>query len=247
MFGPQRLTATLLACCFFLYGCATPPVFVKASSATPEMDLRFESIECSRLAELLALEKKTELRLAEEMASRAAKQLVLNTIGVAALAFGGFGIAHTIRGEGDRRDALATTRGEIVVMQKVLTEKRCRPDGTGADVRSEAAGIAQNAPTFMKQADADVVNAQLAGLGGANCTGDMAAPDADSLLKRGRLLASLNQYEAAMQCLLRAVDQGSGSLAYRDSCEFIASMYEFGWGVAKNPDTAKLWIGKANL
>lgn len=114
---------------------------VRAHDITPERLTRVQAIECARLAELLTQEKDRERTLSSDMDTRAAKQLLLNAIGVAALAYGGFGMAYSVRGEGQRRDALRESRAEIEAMAKVLTEKTCRPDtaAPAAEQKSEPA------------------------------------------------------------------------------------------------------------
>lgn len=211
------------------------------------MDLRFQSTECSRLAQILAIEQANEIRLSDEMTGRAAKQLVLNTIGVAALALGGVGFGYSVQGEGYKREMLATTRGEIEVMKKVLAEKRCRPEGANANLQADAALSATSFANAVRRDGAGIASSELSQLGGPNCVDETATTTPDVFLKRGRSLASLNQYQAAMHCLLRAMDEGKGTTAYREACEFIATMYEFGWGVDKNIATARIWLQRATM
>jgi len=237
----KKATALAVATCLFVTGCATPPAFVSAKAATPELNLRFESIECSRLATLLALEEQSEKEQSSDMAGRATRQLLLNAVGVAALAFGGVGMAWTVRGEGDRRDQLAASRGEIEVMKKVLAEKRCRPDvprpepGSEAAIAATAAALAAN-PT---------VTPLIAELGGSNCAEGNTTSDPNNYLKRGRLLSSISLYTEAMHCLVRATEIDKGSQTYREACQMIAMMYELGWGVEPNAEAVREWRRKA--
>lgn len=237
----RKATALAVAMCVLVSGCATPPAFVSAKAATPEINLRFESIECSRLATLLALEEQSEKEQSSEMAGRAAKQLALNALGVATLALGGFGMAWSVRGEGARRDMLAASRGEIEVMKKVLAEKRCRPDSPPPEPGSEAAVAAANAAIAANP----VVSTLVAELGGSNCAEGNQAADPDNYLKRGRVLSSISLYSEAMVCLLRATEVDKGSQTYREACQMIAMMYRLGWGVTPNAETANEWMKKA--
>jgi hypothetical protein len=118
----------LLTASLTISGCATPAAFVSTRTLTPEAAARFQSFECGELAERLAKEKETEQRLSDEMTKRAGTQLLLNALAVGALAAGGVGFAYSVHGEGYRREVLGVSRGEIEAMQKVLTDKTCKPD-----------------------------------------------------------------------------------------------------------------------
>lgn len=122
---------TVCTCAQLLTACATPAVMVRAHDITPERLARVQAIECARLLELFTSEKERERSLSSEMDTRAAKQLLLNAIGVAALAYGGYGIAYSVRGEGQRRDDLRESRAEIDAMTRVLADRSCRPDVAG--------------------------------------------------------------------------------------------------------------------
>lgn len=139
----------LLACASaqLLTACATPALMVRAHDITPERLARIQAIECVRLVELLAQERERERMLSSDMDTRAAKQLLLNAIGVAALAYGGFGIAYSVRGEGQRRDDLRESRAEIEAMTKVLTDKSCRPDVPAPATVQKPASVPEKVPS----------------------------------------------------------------------------------------------------
>ena len=50
----------------------------------------------------------------------------------------------------------------------------------------------------------------------------------------------------AMRCLLRAMEMGKGTSVYRESCQAVSMLYDYGWGVQKNVETARLWRVKSN-
>jgi tetratricopeptide (TPR) repeat protein len=89
--------------------------------------------------------------------------------------------------------------------------------------------------------------AQLANLGGSNCSEVDPAVTAETYFQRGKVLIALNQYDAAMRCLQKALEGEKDTYIYRESCFLIATMYELGWGVGKNMETASMWRKKAGL
>ncbi|MBL8309009.1 MAG: hypothetical protein JNL19_01165 [Burkholderiales bacterium] len=239
----KKATALAVAMCVLVTGCATPPAFVSAKEATPELNLRFESVECSRLAELLTIEEENEKQMSADMAGRATKQLALNALGVATLALGGYGMAWSVRGEGARRESLAISRGEIEVMKKVLAEKRCRPDGSTPDILIEVVRLAGGNAAIVDKSSPGKTFAEM---GVASCDGVPADASAQDHLDQGRKLVATDQYPGAMRCLLRAMEMGKGTSVYRESCQAVSMLYDYGWGVQKNVETARLWKVKSN-
>jgi hypothetical protein len=134
MFNRCLATLTLTA---MLTGCATPPVFISASPVTNEQKERLRQIDCDQLMTSLAMEESREKSLSSDMAGRAAKQLLLNAIAVGTLATIGFGMTYTAHGEGNHRDALRRSRGDIEAMRAVATEKRCPPVAATAAAPTE--------------------------------------------------------------------------------------------------------------
>ncbi len=243
----QEAVVVSLASCVLVTGCATPPALVSAKAPSAELSAQFASIECGRLAKLLEQDRSIEKHVTEDMAARATKQVVVNTIGIAAVALGGFGKYYFARGESSARDVLAEQRGNIEVMTKILAEKRCRPDGTGPDDIVEAyRAVERFVPEFSIDPNS-AIGKEIADLGGADCTIHTAGSTPENLFRRGRLLTSLDQYRDGMRCLLRVVEQAPGTTVYRESCELIGVMYRNGWGVKQDAAVARLWMHKASL
>jgi septal ring-binding cell division protein DamX len=133
-FVALALTTSLLT------GCATPPMFVSASALTPDQMATIRSGSCDELVSDFLYNEKTEKQAADEMAGRAAKQLVLNAIGIGALAVGGFGMIYHVRGEGVNRERLADLRARVAALRTVIAEKGCRlPAPTAENAATEPA------------------------------------------------------------------------------------------------------------
>lgn len=79
-----------------------------------------------------------------------------------------------------------------------------------------------------------------------SCDGVPEDASAQDHLDRGRKLVATNQYPEAMRCLLRAMERGKGTSVYRESCQAVSMLYDNGWGVQKNVETARLWRVKSN-
>ncbi len=80
-----------------------------------------------------------------------------------------------------------------------------------------------------------------------DCSKNSSAASAEIYLERGKSLLAVNEYKGALQCFLRVQEEEKYTQVYRDSCFQIAMMYELGWGVDKNMETAKAWLNKAGL
>lgn len=132
----------------WLTGCATPPMFVSASTLTPEQMATIRSGACEDLVSDFLYNEKTEQQAADEMAGRAAKQLVLNAIGVGAIAVGGIGMIYHVRGEGANRERLADLRARVAALRTVIAEKGCRlPAPPSEKAAAEPAATAATAAT----------------------------------------------------------------------------------------------------
>ena len=130
-----------------LNGCATPPMFVSASTLTPEQMATIRSGACDDLVSDFLYNEKAEQQAADEMAGRAAKQLVLNAIGVGAIAVGGFGMIYHVRGEGVNRERLADLRARVAALRTVIAEKGCRlPAPPAENAVAEPTPAAEPAP-----------------------------------------------------------------------------------------------------
>jgi len=70
---------------------------------------------------------------------------------------------------------------------------------------------------------------------------------AETYFGRGKILVAMNDYKAAMACLMRAQEEEKDTQVYRDSCTQIATMYELGWGVDKDIEMSKAWLKKGGL
>lgn len=131
-----------------LAGCATPPMFVSASTLTPDQMATIRSGACDDLVSDFLYNEKAEQQAADEMAGRAAKQLVLNAIGVGALAVGGYGMIYHVRGEGANRERLADLRARVAALRTVIAEKGCRPPAPPSEnAAAEPAATAATAAT----------------------------------------------------------------------------------------------------
>ena len=145
--------------------------------------------------------------------------------------------------KGPRRESLAVSRGEIEVMKKVLAEKRCRPDGSTPDIVVEAIRLAGGNPAIVDKSSPGKTFAEM---GVASCDGVREDASAQDHLDRGRKLVATDQYPGAMRCLLRAMEMGKGTSVYRESCQAVSMLYDYGWGVQKNVETGRLWRVKSN-
>ena len=84
-------------------------------------------------------------------------------------------------------------------------------------------------------------------LNGGDCSENGLKVSAETYYQRGKALVALNEYKAAMACLMRAQNEEKDTVVYRDACTQIATMYELGWGVDKDIETSKSWLNKAGL
>jgi len=87
----------------------------------------------------------------------------------------------------------------------------------------------------------DSHKSELEELGGGDCSEGAPKVSAEVYLLRGKALVALNEYKAAIVCLMRSQEEEKNTQVYRDSCTQIALMYELGWGVEKNIETSKVW------
>ncbi|OGP04204.1 MAG: hypothetical protein A2Z93_15750 [Curvibacter sp. GWA2_64_110] len=90
---------------------------------------------------------------------------------------------------------------------------------------------------------------ELLQLGGDDCS--QAAPSITSEIyfQRARALRTLEQYTKAKACyfLAQQIEKDTSSYYYRESCEALGWMYELGYGVEKDMQTAREWYRKAGL
>jgi hypothetical protein len=106
----------------------------------------------------------------------------------------------------------------------------------------------EDAIQYLSGLEATAYATELAELGGSNCSSaDPQQPSAERLLRRGKLLMSKSEYGPAMQCLLAAQAVERDGEVHREACSSIALMYELGWGVEKDMQTAMSWYKKAGL
>lgn len=90
-------------------------------------------------------------------------------------------------------------------------------------------------------------NNELEELGGRDCNNSNPQSSAENLFRRGKLLLSNSEYSSALQCFIAAQEMGGDTSVYRDTCSSIGTMYELGWGVEKDMQTAMSWYKKAGM
>lgn len=140
------------------------------------------------------------------------------------------------------------TPGRFVPVAKFNTSLRgyilCNTSGLSKDQALEFLESIRlrNAATLAANSEAE-----LSALGGSDCSVADETTTAENLSKRGQLLSNQSRYREAQVCLMKAIDRGDGTSAYREACEALGRMYEMGWGVPANLDTAKGWYRKAGL
>mgnify|MGYP007070995572 CR=1 FL=1 len=93
--------------------------------------------------------------------------------------------------KGPRRELLAVSRGEIEVMEKVLAEKRCRPDGSTPDILIEVVRLAGGNAAIV---DKSAPGKTFAEMGVASCDGVREDASAQDHLDQGRKLVATDQY-----------------------------------------------------
>ena len=94
----------------------------------------------------------------------------------------------------------------------------------------------------------DDQKSELENLGSIDCSASSAQKvSVETYFRHGKALIASNEYKPAMACFLRAQEGEKDSYAYRESCSQIATMYELGWGVDKDTETAKIWLKKSGL
>lgn len=88
---------------------------------------------------------------------------------------------------------------------------------------------------------------ELGELGGRNCGTDERLPSPENLLRRGRILSSQSEYQAALACFMQAQALEEGTSVYREACIAIGTMLELGWGVEQDLQKAMTWYKKGGL
>jgi tetratricopeptide (TPR) repeat protein len=102
-------------------------------------------------------------------------------------------------------------------------------------------------PAIAAKEASDRNKSELEKLGGSECSESAPKVTAETYFGRGKILVAMNDYKAAMACLMRAQEEEKDTQVYRDSCTQIATMYELGWGVDKDIEMSKAWLKKAGL
>jgi hypothetical protein len=87
----------------------------------------------------------------------------------------------------------------------------------------------------------------LADLGGKDCISSKPQTPIENFYRRGKLLLSIQNYSAALTCLIMAQENKEDTVIYQDACATIGMMYELGWGVERDLATAKHWYQKAGM
>jgi len=84
-------------------------------------------------------------------------------------------------------------------------------------------------------------------LGGRDCGTDDPLASPENLLHRGKILSSLNDYQSALTCFMRAQALEKGTSVYREACIAIGTMLELGWGIEKDMQKAMTWYKNGGL
>lgn len=84
-------------------------------------------------------------------------------------------------------------------------------------------------------------------LGGSNCENADQAMTAANFLNRGKILLATSRYEPALSCFLEVQQREVGTTVFKEACIAIGTMYELGWGVEKDAESAMPRVTEGGL